>query len=122
MSNEYEVYRTISLGTALQETLDEFVQSNQIKDKMAKRIFQQYDRSISKVFQSQIKNKVHFKSKLDIYRNCDNVWTLLFNGIEITFTDQQNQSIKLGQENKVKIVACEAKSDKKSKYNNNFDD
>lgn len=54
-----------------------------------------------------------FKSKLDTYRNCDNVWTLLFDGFEITFNDQSHSSVKIDSGEKVKIVACEGKSDKK---------
>ncbi|RNA37630.1 transcription initiation factor IIA subunit 2-like [Brachionus plicatilis] len=119
MDNEYEVYRTTTLGLALQETLDEFMQSKQISDKCAKRMFQEYDRAMSKIFSSKVNNKISFKSKLDTYRNCDNVWTLLFQGIEITL--QNTPIIKLENKQKVKIVACEAKSDKKSK-NQIFDD
>ena len=41
------------------------------------------------------------------------MWTLLFDGFEITFTDQSHSTIKIESGEKVKIVACEAKSDKK---------
>lgn len=91
-------------------------------------MFQEYDKSISKVFATQVNNKITFKvffffiflnmlkficqSKLDTYRNCDNVWTLLFRGIETTIN---SQNIKVDE--KVKIVACEGKSDKKVRSN-----
>lgn len=115
-----------------------YFQSNQLKKDMALRIIKEYDRSINKALRTKVNNKIQFKvlkkfnffvkksscfncsfwflfykSKLDTYRNCDNVWTLLFNGIEITFGDKAYNPITLDQTTKVKVVACEAKSDKK---------
>ncbi len=42
-----------------------------------------------------------------MYRNCDNVWSLVFKKMEITFNDQSQPDIAISPDNKVKIVACE---------------
>jgi len=51
-----------------------------------------------------------------MYRNCDNVWSLVFKKMEITFNDQNQSNLSIAPDNKVKIVACEGKSDKKVIY------
>ena len=51
-----------------------------------------------------------------MYRNCDNVWSLVFKKMEITINDQNHSNISISPDSKVKIVACEGKSDKKVIY------
>ena len=58
--SEYEVYRTTTLGLTLQETLDDFLQMNQIRKETANRIYKEYDKSIAKAL-SRIKTRIEFK-------------------------------------------------------------
>ena len=56
-----QAYRMTTLGITLQETLDEMLQMDSIKEKQAKRIFEEFDKSINKTLSTRIKNKVNFK-------------------------------------------------------------
>ena len=52
-----------------------------------------------------MKNKLNFKAeKLNTYRFCDNVWTFMLNDVEFREINE------LGKIDRVKIVACDAKS------------
>ena len=86
--NEYEVYRTTTLGIALQESLDDMIQvagiifqkpfyivkkynllmiifqSNQLRKDLAYRVIKEFDKSINKALAAKCKNKIHFKVNL----------------------------------------------------------
>ena len=65
----------------------------------------QFDRSINSALSNRVRQKVNFKAEiLNTYRFCDNVWTLMLNNVE--FRDLP----ELTRVERVKIVACDAKS------------
>ncbi|XP_015792534.1 transcription initiation factor IIA subunit 2 [Tetranychus urticae] len=101
----YQLYRNTTLGHTLQESLDEFVQCNQITPQLALKILVQFDKSINVALASKVKTRLTFKAgHLRTYRFCDNVWTLVLKDVE--FREAQ-ELIKVDN---VKIVACDGKS------------
>ncbi|OQV11976.1 putative Transcription initiation factor IIA subunit 2 [Hypsibius exemplaris] len=106
----YQLYRTTTLGSTLQESLDEMIQNNQIPPALALKILQQFDKVINNALESRVKSRLNFKAgKLETYRYCDNVWTFILRDVE--FKDSQghghSEPVKV---DKVKIVACDGKS------------
>uniref|UniRef100_A0A8R1DF12 TFIIA_gamma_N domain-containing protein n=1 Tax=Caenorhabditis japonica TaxID=281687 RepID=A0A8R1DF12_CAEJA len=53
----YQLYRNTTLGQALQKTLDDFVSEQLIPDSLAKRVMDQFDKSINKTLPAKAKNK-----------------------------------------------------------------
>ncbi|KAI6200778.1 START domain-containing protein [Aphelenchoides besseyi] len=98
------MYRSTTLGEALQQTLDEFVRDGQIPASLVPRIMAAYDKSINHALNNRLRNKTTFKAeKLRAYRFCDNVWTFLMNSVE--FRDIKSID---GPIERVKVVACDA--------------
>jgi len=103
----YQLYRSTTLGDALQKTLDELIQDGQITPQLALRVMTAFDRAINKALSQRAKNKTNFKAnKLKTYRFCDNVWTFVMEGVE--FRDS-NKPID-GIIDRVKFVACDGRA------------
>ncbi|KIH66922.1 Transcription initiation factor IIA, gamma subunit, helical domain protein [Ancylostoma duodenale] len=79
----YVMYRETTLGTALNRTLEEFVEEGLITRPLAMKVLTTFDKNINKALAFRVKNKVQFKAdKLVTYRYCDNVWTFVIDGVE----------------------------------------
>ncbi|ETN69753.1 Transcription initiation factor IIA, gamma subunit, helical domain protein [Necator americanus] len=79
----YMMYRETTLGTALNRTLEEFVEEGLITRPLAMKVLTTFDKNINKALAFRVKNKVQFKAdKLVTYRYCDNVWTFVIDGVE----------------------------------------
>lgn len=101
----YQLYRNTTLGNTLQEALDELMQMKLLTDELAIKVLVQFDKSVNSALNSRVKTKLNFKAeKLNTYRFCDNVWTLMLNDVEF------RELAELGRVDRVKIVACDAKS------------
>merc|ERR1712223_1152499 len=101
----YQLYRNTTLGHTLQEALDELMQMQMLSPALALRVLVQFDKSINSALNTRVKNKLNFKAeKLNTYRFCDNVWTFMLNDVEFREINE------LGKIDRVKIVACDAKS------------
>ncbi|KAL5283998.1 GTF2A2 family protein [Megaselia abdita] len=101
----YQLYRNTTLGNTLQESLDEFIQYGQITPQLAFKVLLQFDKCINNALNQKVKARVTFKaSKLNTYRFCDNVWTLMLNDVEF------REVHEFEKVDKVKIVACDGKS------------
>eukprot|EP00099_Drosophila_melanogaster_P015617 NP_524467.1 Transcription-factor-IIA-S [Drosophila melanogaster] len=101
----YQLYRNTTLGNTLQESLDELIQYGQITPGLAFKVLLQFDKSINNALNQRVKARVTFKAgKLNTYRFCDNVWTLMLNDVEFR---EVHEIVKV---DKVKIVACDGKS------------
>ncbi|CAJ0598047.1 unnamed protein product [Cylicocyclus nassatus] len=101
----YTMYRETTLGTALTNTLDEFLEEGLISRTLAAKVLAAFDANINKALSYKVKNKMQFKAdKLLAYRYCDNVWTVIMKGVEFhdVFWPVSHRVEKL------KIVACEA--------------
>ena len=105
----YQLYRNTTLGFTLQESLDELIQSGQITPRLASKVIQKFDRVTSEVLSTRVNRKISFKGDLKAYRYCDHVWTLILNKAE--FRDRTD----VLRVDKVKIVACDAGTNDKSK-------
>ncbi|KAF4519490.1 hypothetical protein B566_EDAN010099 [Ephemera danica] len=110
----YQLYRNTSLGHTLQESLDELIQMlmeveskyGQLTPQLGAKVLLQFDRSINTALASRVKSKLTFKAnKLNTYRFCDNVWTFMMSDVE--FREIQ----EVAKVDKVKIVACDGKSE-----------
>ncbi|CAD7678312.1 unnamed protein product [Nyctereutes procyonoides] len=97
----YQLYRNITLGNSLQESLDELIQSQQITPQLALQVLLQFDKAI---IQHWHRGTVNFRGSLNTYRFCDNVWTFVLNDVEFR---EVTELIKV---DKVKIVACDGKN------------
>ncbi|XP_049532420.1 transcription initiation factor IIA subunit 2-like [Anopheles darlingi] len=101
----YQLYRNTTLGCMLQETLDEMLQYGQITPHLSGRVLIQFDKSINAALSNRVKSRVTFKAgKLNTYRFCDNVWTLMLNDVEF------REVHEFAKVDKVKIVACDGKN------------
>uniref|UniRef100_T1GM55 Transcription initiation factor IIA subunit 2 n=1 Tax=Megaselia scalaris TaxID=36166 RepID=T1GM55_MEGSC len=101
----YQLYRNTTLGNTLQESLDEFIQYGQITPQLAFKVLIQFDKCINNALNQKVKARVTFKAnKLNTYRFCDNVWTLMLNDVEF------REVHEFEKVDKVKIVACDGKS------------
>jgi len=101
----YQLYRNTTLGNTLQESLDEFIQYGQITPQLAFKVLLQFDKCINNALKQKVKARVTFKAnKLNTYRFCDNVWTLMLNDVEF------REVHEFEKVDKVKIVACDGKS------------
>ncbi|XP_076439313.1 transcription initiation factor IIA subunit 2-like [Babylonia areolata] len=106
----YQLYRNTTLGHTLQESLDELIQMGQISPQLALKVLLQFDKAINTALSQRVKSKVTFKGKLNTYRFCDNVWTFVLNNVEF----REAPAAELATVEKVKIVACDGKSENKS--------
>ena len=99
----YQLYRNTTIGKTLQESLDELISYGQITPQLALKgkffnfytphfkmlnylskfcnsslVLVQFDKSINSALSNKVKSRISFKaSKLNTYRFCDNVWTLM---------------------------------------------
>lgn len=91
----YQLYRNTTIGNALQETLEEEIRNGLISHQLASKgelkcfqgiikyiseitVLEQFDKSINTALSSKVKNCITFRAgKLQTYRFCDNVWTLM---------------------------------------------
>jgi transcription initiation factor TFIIA small subunit len=123
MSSAYQIYRSTTIGLALDETLRELVHRQILIPRVVHYIFDVFDQIMNEklIFRSVKEKKefcLFFKGHLLSYRACDQVWTLLFDSL--TFTSNTDPLWKMsltGQNNKIKIITCPAT--KLSSLNNN---
>uniref|UniRef100_A0A914DTH2 Transcription initiation factor IIA subunit 2 n=1 Tax=Acrobeloides nanus TaxID=290746 RepID=A0A914DTH2_9BILA len=109
----YQMYRTTTLGVALQETLDELIRDGQLTNQLALRVLATFDKCINNALSTRTKNKTNFKAdKLRAYRFCDNVWTFVMENVEIR--ENQSKPIEGCPIERVKVVACDANAAKKN--------
>ncbi|XGW14514.1 hypothetical protein V3C99_000655 [Haemonchus contortus] len=101
----YMMYRETTLGKALTETLDQFIEENLISRSLAAKTLAIFDKNINKALAYKVKTRMQFKSeRLLAYRYCDNVWTFILKDVDLhDIIWQFEQKI-----DKLKIVACEA--------------
>ncbi|VDK46741.1 unnamed protein product [Taenia asiatica] len=110
MSDDYhQMYRGTTLGNTLQESLDEMLDHSLLKPQTAMKacdIMKKFDQCICTALSTQVKARLNLQGYLNAYRNCDNVWTLVLNNVEI------KDGSGAMHVDKMKIVACEGKHSK----------
>lgn len=101
----YQLYRNTTLGHTLQEALDELMNLQLLTPTLAIKVLLQFDNSINNALNTRVRIKLNFKAdKLNTYRFCDNVWTFMLNDVEF------REVSELARVDRVKIVACDAKT------------
>jgi len=79
----YQMYRQTTLGSTLQESLNELIEDGTIPKSLADRVMLTFDKSINNALANRARNKMSFKAeKLVAYRFCDNVWTFVVENVE----------------------------------------
>ena len=116
MSSVYEIYRSTTIGSTLDDTLRELLHRQIITPRIVHYILNVFDQIISQKLSSQSdkgkkESSLIFKGHLLSYRACDQVWTLLFDSLTFTSnTDPHWKIIFNGQTNKIKIITCPLKN------------
>lgn len=103
LTMSYQLYRNTTLGTTLQDSLDELLQTQQISPSLKSKVLEEFDRAINNALATRVRNRINFKGQLNTYRFCDNVWTFVIEEAEFR---EVIESIKV---KKVKVVACDGK-------------
>jgi transcription initiation factor TFIIA small subunit len=106
----YQLYRSTTLGHTLQESLDELIEMGQISPQLALKVLLHFDKAVNTALAQRVKSKISFKGKLNTYSFCDNVWTFVLNNVEF----REAPVAELAKVDKVKIVACDGRSEAKS--------
>lgn len=57
----YQMYRSTTLGVALQETLDELIRDELLSNQLALRVLATFDKCINNALSTRSKNKTNFK-------------------------------------------------------------
>ncbi|CAF3954366.1 unnamed protein product [Rotaria sp. Silwood1] len=115
MSSSYQIYRSTTIGLALDDTLQELVHRQILTSALVPYILNVFDEIINeKLTYRSIKGKKEvclvFKGHLLSYRSCDQVWTLLFDSLIFTSnTDPLWKLCLTSQHDKIKIITCPIK-------------
>uniref|UniRef100_A0A2I3G8V3 Transcription initiation factor IIA subunit 2 n=1 Tax=Nomascus leucogenys TaxID=61853 RepID=A0A2I3G8V3_NOMLE len=82
----YRLYRNTALGNSLQV------------------ILLQFDKATNSALAQRVRNRVNFRSFLNTYRFCDNLWTFALNDVEF------REVTELIKADETKIVDCDGKN------------
>ena len=77
----YRLYRNTTIGSCLQDALDDLIDKQLISPELAADVLIQFDKSINAAL-GKVKVKYNFRGSLGTYRFCDNVWTCILNDVE----------------------------------------
>uniref|UniRef100_A0A8C6VFB8 Transcription initiation factor IIA subunit 2 n=1 Tax=Naja naja TaxID=35670 RepID=A0A8C6VFB8_NAJNA len=61
---------------------NELIQSQQIMRQFALQVLIQFDKAINVALAQQVRNRVSFRSSLNTYRFCGNIWTFVLYDME----------------------------------------
>lgn len=98
----YEFYRQSLIGKALQDVIEEKIQSKKLTPTQAKYIMEKFDSVIPTIFNSIVQNNVNFKGVVKSYNFVDGVWKFITSDFVMSINNELFRSRKL------KIVACDA--------------
>ena len=98
------IYRSTTLGYALQETLDILDEMKVINPKIKMRILENFDFVISEALSDSSYPTINFKAgRLHTYRCFDDVWTFLFKDVQFV------HCAEVFHADDVKVVACDGR-------------
>ncbi len=95
-------YRSILLGRALMEVVDEKVKSNSITSEQGTRIAQKFDSVIPKLLKKNNTN-ISFRGDVLTYNHAEGVWKFLVEDFEVSINNHNFHRIP-----NVMIVACDS--------------
>lgn len=101
----YQMYRSTTLGEALEHVLEDFQKDGSLPPNLVKRVMDVFDKCFTQALSTKVKNRFSYKAnKLRAYRFCDNVWTFVIEDVSI-----RDLNMKTGMNaSHLKIVACDA--------------
>lgn len=99
------MYRSTTLGAALEHVLEGYQKDGTLPPNLVKRMMDTFDKCVTAALSTKVKNRYSYKAnKLRAYRFCDNVWTFVIE--EVSLRDlSMKTTIETGH---LKIVACDA--------------
>ncbi|KAM0676453.1 Transcription initiation factor IIA subunit 2 [Gurleya vavrai] len=98
----YEFYRQSFIGKALQELIEEKLNSHELNIQLAKNILEKFDSSIPKVFDRTVQTTLNFKGTVNTYNHLDGVWRFSTSDFSMTVNNEYIQTPF------IKIVACDS--------------
>ncbi|KAL0265670.1 UNVERIFIED_CONTAM: hypothetical protein PYX00_011384 [Menopon gallinae] len=98
----YEFYRQSLVGKALQDVIEEKVQTNKLTPMQAKYIMEKFDSVIPTIFNKTVQNNLNFKGVVKNYNFVDGVWKFVTSDFVMSINNELFRSRQL------KIVACDA--------------
>lgn len=99
----YEFYRQSLIGKALQDVIEEKVQTNKLTPMQAKYIMEKFDSVIPTIFNKTVQNNANFKGVVSRYNFVDGVWNFMTSDFVLSIN---NELFRINE--KLKIVACDA--------------
>ncbi|KAE9549184.1 hypothetical protein FO519_007596 [Halicephalobus sp. NKZ332] len=101
----YQMYRSTTLGEALEHVLEDCQKDGTLPPSLVKRVMDVFDKSFTSALSTKVKNRFSYKAnKLRAYRFCDNVWTFVIEDVNIRDLNTKGTM----HANHLKIVACDA--------------
>lgn len=97
------LYRATTLGRTLQSSLNQLKTEHELDDAQIKEAMLVFDTAIYAALAERATNTVSLSGHLDVYRHCDNIWTLIVDHATVLGTDGAIQS------DAMKFVAPEAR-------------
>ncbi|KAI5181564.1 transcription initiation factor TFIIA small subunit [Nematocida sp. AWRm80] len=98
----FQFYRESNIGKALQDTIEEKINSQTITPQQGNTLLEMFDNAVYLVFNRSVHNKMSFKASIINYKNFADVWTFVVKNFVMSINDV------IVRANKVKIVACDA--------------
>lgn len=99
----FQLYRESSIGKALQDTIEEMVNSQIITPQQGNALLEKFDKAVYLIFTTNVVHgKMSFKAFIISYKNFADVWTFVVKNFVMTINEE------LVRVDKLKIVACDA--------------
>jgi len=73
----YSIYRASSLGQSLFAALNQMKEEQELDQNQINQAMLIFDQVMSDALETRVNNKINIRGSLDVYRHCDNIWTLI---------------------------------------------
>ena len=102
----YSHYRATALGRSLHTALQQLQQSGELSKDQSQHAFLLFDAAINAALAERVKAEMSVSGRLDVYRHCDDVWTMVMRDVRLVGAEGMLVS------SAVKTVACEKRKKK----------
>ena len=105
----YYHYRATALGRSLHTALQQLQQTGELTPQQSQHALLLFDAAINGALSERVKADVSVSGRLEVYRHCDDVWTMVMRDVRLVGAEGMLVS------QAVKSVAYEKRSKKKQK-------
>ena len=102
----YYHYRATALGRSLHTALQQLQQSGELSQQQSNHALLLFDQAINAALAERVKAEVSVSGRLDVYRHCDDVWTMVMRDVRLVGAEGMLVS------SAIKTVAYEKKKKK----------